>query len=102
MLGDAWARSYGALVLRGAHGVGASGRLAVQRAAQLADEPLVVDVDDLADERGTMAVDAPETAGAERAHALAEERDLHEGIAVAAEREHGFERVSRRAPSPLH
>jgi hypothetical protein len=62
----------------------------MQRTAQLADEPLAVHVDDLADERGTMAVDAAEAPGAERAHALAEERDLHEGTSMAGEREHGL------------
>jgi hypothetical protein len=77
------------------------GRLAVQRAAQLADEAVAVHVDDLADQRGTMAVHAPKAAGAEGAYAVAEERDLHEGIAVAAEREHGLNvfRDGHRVPS---
>jgi hypothetical protein len=101
-LDRAGARLDSALVLRGADRHGAPGRLAVQRAAQLADEAFAVHVHELADERGTMAVHAPEAAGAEGADAVAEERDLHEGIAVSAEREHGFEAHSRRAPRPLH
>jgi hypothetical protein len=73
----------------------------VQRAAQLAHQPLAVHVDDFADERGTMAVHAPEAAGAQGADAVAEERDLHEGIAVSAEREHGLNlfRGGHRDPS---
>jgi hypothetical protein len=100
-LDRAWARTDGALVLRGADRLGAPGRLPAQRAAQLAHEAVPVHVDDLADERGTMAVHAPEAARAERADAVAEERDLHEGIAVPAEREHGLNvfRGGHRNPS---
>jgi hypothetical protein len=77
-------------MLRRAHRLGARGRLAVPRPTQLAHEAVVVDVDRLADERGTMAVHATEAMGAESAHAVAEKRDLHERIAVPAEREqHG-------------
>jgi pSer/pThr/pTyr-binding forkhead associated (FHA) protein len=73
----------------------------VQGPAELADQALAVHVDDLADERGTMAVHAAEAAGAQRAYAVAEERDLHEGIAVPAEREHGLSvfRGGHRDPS---
>jgi hypothetical protein len=74
----------------------------VPRAAQVADEAFAVHVDDLADERSTMAVHAPEAMSAESAHAVAKERDLHERVAVTADREHGFEHGSGRAPEPLH
>jgi hypothetical protein len=64
-------------MLRRAHRLGALRRLAIPRATQLAHEAVVVDVDRLADERSTMAMHASETTGAEGAHAVAEERDLH-------------------------
>jgi hypothetical protein len=88
-------------VLRRADRLAAAGRLPAQRTAELADEAVAVHVDDLADERGTMAVHAPEAAGAEGADAVAEETDLHEGIAVPAEREHGLNvfRDGHRDPS---
>jgi hypothetical protein len=60
-------------MLRRANRLAARGRLPVQRPAQLADEPLAVHVNDLADERATMAVHAALAAGAESAHAVAEE-----------------------------
>jgi FHA domain len=62
----------------------------VQRPAQFADQPLAVNVNDLTDERGTMAVNATVAAGAERTHAVAEKRDLHQGTPVADQSEHGL------------
>jgi hypothetical protein len=60
-------------MLRRAHGLGAAGRLPVQRSAQIAHEAVAVHVHDLADERSTMAVHAPEAKSAEGADAVAEE-----------------------------
>src|SRR3954452_20520514 len=54
----------------------AAGRLAAQRAAQLADEPLAVEEHGLADQRRAVAVDAAAAAGGQPAQALAHERDL--------------------------
>jgi hypothetical protein len=48
----------------------------VQGPAELADQALAVEMDDLADERCTMAVHAAVAAGAECTYAVAEERDL--------------------------
>jgi hypothetical protein len=45
----------------------------MQRAAELADEPITVHVHDLAHERATMTVHAAVAAGAERSDAVAEE-----------------------------
>jgi FHA domain len=74
-------------MLRRAHRLRALRRLPVPRATQLAHRAVVVDVYCLADERGTMAVHASEAMGAESAHAVAEERDLHQRVAVSAESE---------------
>jgi len=61
----------------------------VAPAAEVAHEPFAIEVHDLADQGGTMAVHAVVAAGAERAHAVPEEGDLYEGVAVPGEREHG-------------
>ena len=45
---------------------------------------------DFADQRGTMAMHAAVATGAQGTHAVAEERDLHQGAPVAGEGEHGF------------
>ena len=67
----------------------------MQRPAQLADQPLAVQMDDFADQGGTMAVHTAVAAGAQGTHAVAEERDLHQGSPVAGEGEHGLEPFRR-------
>ena len=62
----------------------------MQRATELADEPFAVHVHNLAHQGGTMAVHAAEAAGAECSDAVTEERDLHKGVPVAGQREHGL------------
>jgi hypothetical protein len=57
-------------------------------------------VDDLADQRSTMAVDTAMAARPESAYAVAEERDLHQRIPVAGEGEHGLKPVRRGHPGP--
>ena len=47
-----------------------------------------------------MAVDTPVATGAERTHAVAEERDLHYGVAVAGQGEHGLKPFRRGDPYP--
>ena len=46
-------------------------------------------------------MDAPLAAGAQCPYAVAEERDLHKGIPMAGEREHGFEPVRHGHPEPF-
>jgi hypothetical protein len=74
------------------HDLGALRRLAAQRAAQLADQPLPgrggVDVDPLADERIAMAVMAAWATGPERAHAAPEQGDLGRRAAEPGVSEH--------------
>jgi hypothetical protein len=57
-------------------------------------------VDDLADEGSTMAMHAVVAVSGERAHAVAEERDLHQGVAVAGQGEHGLKPFRRGDPYP--
>src|ERR1700760_3120210 len=66
-------------VLAVAHGLAGDGRLAPQRAAQLADDPTaatVVEVDVLAGQRRAPAVGAAIAVGLERADAAAQEEAL--------------------------
>jgi hypothetical protein len=57
-------------------------------------------VDDLADEGSTMAVHAVVAVSGERTHAVAEERDLHQGVAVAGQGEHDLKPFRRGDPDP--
>ena len=84
---DPLARAQAGALRRGADGAQVLGEQTVSlraggsfAAARLADESIAVHVDDLADERGTMAVNAAVASGAEGAYAVAEERDLHQGF----------------------
>src|SRR3954453_23029317 len=61
---------------RRAHELGRPGRLAAARPAQLAHDPLAVEVDPLADQRGAVAVDAAVARLRQRADALAQQRTL--------------------------
>src|SRR5215218_8389938 len=80
----------GALVLGRAHELGALRGLAAARAAELADDPLGVQVDPLADQRGAVAVDAAGALAGELLDALAQQRAL-EAAQRPRDRRHGFE-----------
>ena len=55
---------------------------------------------DFADQRGTMAMHAAVATGAQGTHAVAEERDLQQGVAVAGQGEHGLKPFRRGDPYP--
>jgi hypothetical protein len=72
----------------------------VQRAAQLAHQAAVVHVYDLTDQGSTMAVHTAVATGAQGTHAVAKERDLQQGVAVAGQGEHRVEAFRREDPDP--
>jgi hypothetical protein len=74
----------------------------VQRPAELADQPILIHVHDLADERSTMAMHTAVATGAESTHAVAQEGDLQQGVPVASEGEHGLKPFRRGDPDPSH
>ena len=57
-------------------------------------------MNDLADQRSTMAMHTVVAASTQRAYAVAEERDLHQGIPVAGERRHGLKPFRHGHPDP--
>jgi hypothetical protein len=57
-------------------------------------------MDNLADQRGTMAVDASVATSAERPHTLPKQGDFEERVALAGEREHGLSSVRHGHVNP--
>jgi hypothetical protein len=55
---------------------------------------------DLADEGSTMAVHTAVAAGGQRTHAVSEEGDLHQRVAMAGQGEHGLKPFRRGDPDP--
>src|SRR4051794_12464533 len=80
----------GALVLRRVNELGPLRRLAAPRPAQLADQPLRVDVDPFADERRATAVHAAGAHVGQLLDAPAQQRTL-EATRRQRDRRHGFE-----------